>query len=611
MENKDLSRTYLMDTPGLQEMLGLRGIFGRWAARLVYKLLDLDEYNRMQAKYCDLEGPDFAARILEEVGVTYQIPENQLERIPKEGGFIMVSNHHYGTIDGLILESVVGSRRPDLKILTTFVLTLIPGLKDSFIPVNNFTIGAARSVNGIRTAMEHMAGGHPLGLFPAGEVATWQRRKKRTSLGRKRMVEDIPWAETIMKMVKRSGLPVIPVYFEGGNSRLFHLLGRIHPRLRTIRLPREMLNKRGLEVQVRIGHPVTAEEFAPMEAPALGKYLRSLCYALEAQCIEAQASDAKSHATPLAEPVPADIIRKEMEGLDDKILFGAGDYRLYLIRTGDAPNAMRELYRLREETFRAVGEGTGHPDDTDRYDDMYYHLVLWNIPDGAIAGAYRIGYCADVNTGPGGIPDIYTASLYNYKEAATPILSHCMELGRSFVTMRYQREVHPLRLLLGGLTTSTVRMPEVEYFLGPVSISDDYPRFYKSLIVYYLTRDFSFPDSKALVTPPHPFVPDFLSVNPEDLLAAVPHGDIDRFDRFLTHLSDGKYRLPVLVRKYFNCGARVACFNVDPDFNDSLDGLIFLKMKDFPRNSLRSFMRGASDGMRDLTFSRFYGNSPD
>ena len=153
----------------------MKGFLGKCVSRAAYHMLELEKPNRIQAKYSDLQGADFSARVLEEIGVSYEIPPEQLERIPQEGGFITVSNHHYGSIDGMILSAVIGARRPDYKILTTFLLSMIPSLRDSFIPVDNFTTGAARSVSGIRTALGHLSEGHPLGLFPAGEVATWQR----------------------------------------------------------------------------------------------------------------------------------------------------------------------------------------------------------------------------------------------------------------------------------------------------------------------------------------------------------------------------------------------------------------------------------------------------
>ena len=310
----------------------------------------------------------------------------------------------------------------------------------------------------------------------------------------------------------------------------------------------------------------------------------------------------------LAEEVPAGIIREEMAILSDRVLFESGDYRVYLIRSADAPDAMRELYRLREETFRLVGEGTGRPEDTDIYDSRYYHLILWNVPEGEIAGAYRIGDCGSVIAEHGGVGGIYTASLVRYSDEAVPVLSRCMELGRSFIRQKYQREVHTLRLLFAGLTVSSLNMPDALYYMGPVSISNDYPRFYQTLIVRFLMRDFSLPDAERIVAPTHPFVPDD-SADFDEMLKDIPAGDIDAFDHMMLSLSDGRYRLPVLVRQYFNCGARLACFNVDPDFTDSLDGLIFLDVRNFPPKKLRSFLRGVPDGLRDRVFEHFLGSA--
>ncbi len=592
----------------LQRMLGLKGFLGKAVTGLVYKVLEVDKVNEYQARHAHAMGPDFAREELKDIGISYHVPEGQLDRIPAEGGFITVSNHHYGSIDGMILSQVIGSRRPDYKILTTFFLSLIPSLRDSFIPVDNFSSGGARSISGIRTALGHIADGKPLGLFPAGEVATWQKGKNRTSLGTGKVVEDIPWAENIVKLVKKSGFLVIPIYFDGGNSRMFHLLGRIHPRLRTVRLIHEVFNKRGTTVKVRIGQPIPAAEIAGFDIPALGKYLRNRCYALEAQCIPAPVKADVTVQEPLADPVPADVVRAEIGKLTDKMLFEVGDYRAYLLRTEDAPETMRELYRLREETFRAVGEGTGKPFDTDAYDAYYKQMILWHVPDGQIAGAYRLGFGPEIMKERGGVPGFYSSTLVRYGEKAAPLLSRSLELGRSFVVQKYQRDIHPLRLLLTGLAVCTLKCPEMEYYSGPVSISNEVPHFYKSLITHYLKRDFPFPDAGQVATPTHPFTPDFLRVDPEGLLQ-IPDGNIDLFDRLLSTLSDGKYRLPVLVRKYFSCSARLVLFNVDPDFSDSLDGLIFLKYSDFPQKTIRAILRGLPDALQDEVWMHFYGTS--
>ena len=598
-----------MNREELQNELGLKGPVGRWISNRAYDFLKMDEVNSIQNRVRDYSGAAFAKLSLKELGVSYEVDEGQLKNIPAEAGFIVMANHHFGSLDGIILEAVFGEPRPDFKIMTTFLLSKIPGMHDLVIPVDNFSTGAARSLNGIRTAMKHMSEGRPLGLFPAGEVATWQPRKRRTAPGRKRIVEDIPWPSSVIKMAQRSGLPIIPVYFEGTNSKLFHILGKIHPRLRTVMLSREMLNKRGTNVKVRIGQPIDPEEISALEPEAAGRYLRSRSYALQAQCISSEGAARHEWAQPVAPQADPALIRAEADAIPaDKILFETGDYRMYLLRSSESPVLMDELYRLREETFRAVGEGTGQSVDTDKYDDYYYQLILWNIPNGEIAGAYRLGDCREIVERIG-VDGIYSASLYIYKKAAEPVLRKCIELGRSFVARKYQKEINPLRLLLAGIATATLRMPEAEYFLGPVSISNDYPVFYKSLAVHYLSREFPLEDGTLIVEPTHPFVSDFMAVNPDDLLLTLPKGDITKFDHLLATLSDGKYHLPVLVRKYFSCSAKLACFNVDPDFSDSLDGLILLRLSDFPRNTIRSIMRGMTDELRDSINIHFFGSN--
>ena len=266
----------------MQKTLGLKGKFGYWVAGKVLHLLAIDHVNDIQARHADLKGPAFSEKVLEEVGVKYEVPEEDLKNIPAEGGFITISNHHFGSIDGLILNAVVGSRRPDYKLLTTFLLALIPSLKEAFLPVDNLSGGKAdaKSVNGIRMALRHIADGGSIGFFPAGEVATWQHRKKRRE-GGFFTIQDKPWADNITKLIKRSGLPVVPIYFEGTNSKTFHRLGLIHPRLRTVRLIHELFNKQGTTVKVRIGRPILPEELEGREISELSWYLRSRCYALK------------------------------------------------------------------------------------------------------------------------------------------------------------------------------------------------------------------------------------------------------------------------------------------------------------------------------------------
>ena len=343
-----------------------------------------------------------------------------------------------------------------------------------------------------------------------------------------------------------------------------------------------------------------------MDVPTLGKYLRNRCYALEAQCQDCCGGSAAEGLAPLAAPVPAERVRAEIENLPERMLFELGDYRAYLIRSDEAPDTMRELSRLREETFRAVGEGCGQAEDTDTYDAHYRQMILWHVPNREIVGAYRLGFGPEIHRDHPGLSGFYSATLYRYGDKAEPLLARSMELGRSFIIQKYQREVQPLRLLLTGLGVSTLQCPDMEYFSGPVSISNAIPTFYKSLAVRYIERNYPMPDAGRIARAPHPFVPDFLSVDPDALLR-IPDKNVDALDRLLLALSGGRFRLPVLVRKYFSCGAKLVCFNVDPDFCDSLDGLIFLRYSDFPENTLNSIIRGLPDDLQDRIRERFYG----
>jgi putative hemolysin len=571
----------------LQRMLGVKGWLGKCLSGLIIKVLELDKVNRTQAKYASSMGPDFARDILQDQGITYDVPEGELDRIPADGGFITISNHHFGSLDGLILCDTVGRRREDYKILTTFMLSLIPNLSPNFLPVNN--LGGkndARSINSIRMALQHIKDGGALGLFPAGEVATYQKEGKRTAVSAQKVIEDKPWAPNMIRLIQKCGLPVVPIYFDGTNSRNFHFLGKIHPRLRTVRLVHELFNKRGTHIKVRIGQPVTPEEMTKFaSAEELGAYLRNLTYALEVNCIEEKKRADVQQMEPVMDPVDPAVVKAELDNIPERILFECGDYRCYFTRPDDIPGVMTEIARLREVTFRTVGEGSGKAKDTDIYDTYYKHLILWNIPNGEIAGAYRVGVGKEVLQRPEGF---YTASLFAFREGLKPYLPKALELGRSFITPRYRKEVLPLKLLLSGILTAGANCEGAEYTLGPVSVSSDFPTFYKSLILRYFLKNHSMENAENVVAPKTPFTPDFLRVNPDALLSGCK--SVEDLDRLLQYLSSGTLRLPVLFRKYACLGAKYVAFNIDKDFN-TLDAFIILWLGDMPENSFNSFAK--------------------
>lgn len=596
--------------------LHMKGPIGWLLASIAMPLLSLNKINKYSYKYRDYQGPEFSKKVLRQVGVRYQLDPNQFDYIPKEGAFITISNHHIGSIDGLMLSAIVGTMRPDYKLLTNFILTMLPSLKDSFFPVNPFSSGVSKrsSLQGLKMSMEHLAAGGALGLFPAGEVATYQPSSKKTAKG-KHIIEDTVWPTSMIKLIKDAGVPVVPIYFECYNSKFFYFLGRIHPILRTAWLVRELFNKRGQRIPVRIGRPITPDELNEYDnLEQLGGYLRSRVYAMESEFVNSNKVNAAApeNMLPLAIPRDKKAVLKEMAKLRENgnMLFQLSDYQCYLASTQDIPITLIEIGRRREEAFRATGEGTNNDIDTDEYDNYYKHLVLWDFRNKRIAGAYRIGIGSEIFENHGGIKGFYSSSLFNYSEQfAEEYLKNAIELGRSFVALDYQKEALPLMLLLKGLVLMLMRYPDAKYLFGPVSISNSYPKFYQSLMVHYISEKYSADIPDGMATPTTPFTPENLHIIPQDLLRRKMDS-LEKFDKFIMRLSDGKYRMPTLVKKYFKINVRIICFNVDPLFNYSLDGLILLKLSDYPKSDLLSMIRDVENPLeKEAILNRFgYSN---
>ncbi|MCR5709766.1 MAG: lysophospholipid acyltransferase family protein [Bacteroidales bacterium] len=604
-------KTKIINKSDIMKVIHMRGPIGWLLASLAMWVFGFNKVNKSNDRCKEYQGSDFSAHILKDAGINYDLKPQQFNNIPQDGPFIVVANHPIGSADGMILSAVIGTMRTDFKIMTNFILTMIPSLKDSFIAVNPFSDGvsARSSMAGIRFAKEHLAAGGSLGLFPAGEVSTYQRPRNRTTLKRHE-VEDIPWPKSMIKLIRNANVPVIPVYFEAANSKWFHFVGRIHPMLRTINLANELFNKKGKTIPMRIGKPIPPSEMAEYtDLEQFGGYLRSRVYAMEAEFNNSNEELMKPPelVTPISLPRDKKAVVKEFDRLAaaGKKLFEVADYQCYLADWAEIPIAMIELGRRREEAFRATGEGSNNAIDVDDYDKYYKHLILWDAKRKRIAGGYRLGIGTEIFEEHGGVEGFYTSSLFTYSPEFTEVLKQTIELGRSFVSIEYQKEALPLMLLLKGLMHSLMRYPDAVYFIGPVSISNSYPKFYQSLMVYYLEHKYGSTLPEKSAQPTTPFEPDYLKLNPKDLLRRKMD-TFEKFDRFLMRLSDNAYRMPTLVKKYMKVNAKILCFNVDPLFNYSLDGLIILRISDYPKAEIVSMSKDVTNVYeREAILNRF------
>lgn len=583
----------LISRQKVASLLGKPGVITNTIASVVMPVTGISEFNRIAAKYPGLNGRDFARQALECFGVSIDIRENELSFIPNEGACIIVCNHPFGMVDGLTIIDRISDIRPDTKILTNYLLSLIEPLDEFFMPVNPFEGGKHSSLQGIKMAKEHLENGGVLVLFPAGEVSS--------DCNEERIVKDIPWQTSMMKLIQHSAVPVVPLYFHGQNSARFHRMGHIHPSLRTVRLVKEALNKQGTVVPVRIGKPIPASEYAGFtDLKKMAAWLYNRTYVLEAEV-----ADDKTIAPIAGEPVeahvPVETLLEELRKNAADHLFTSDKYEVYFSRYENIPNMINELGICREETFRAVGEGTGSPKDLDKYDEYYGHLYIWDSVENELVGSYRFGMGKEIME-KYGIHGFYSDSLFRYDEKMAPVLRETLELGRSFVHVKHQKSPLPLMLLMEGIFAVALKHDWIKYYCGPVTTSGAYPIFYRSLMLKYMRDYHSSTEFKSMVSPIDPFVPDFGRVNLDDLLAGRTFETVEHFDRYMMKLSSGRYRMPTLVKKYLRLGVKVLDFNVDPTFNYCVDSLIFIRLSDFTKDDVDGFTKDIED--RDFVYKR-------
>lgn len=550
-------------------------------------LMRLFMYDKVNKLYRDSYNEDpllFIEALFENLKVTVEVKDNELERIPKEGPFIIVANHPYGFIDGLIMIKLLLNRRPDSKVMANFMLEKIEPLKQSFFAVNPFEGDhvKASSFGGLRKTLQHLRDGHPLGLFPAGEVSTKYKGTKK--------IADRDWQESAIKIIKAAKVPVIPLFFQGTNSGWFHLLGKIHPALRSARIPTEIFNKRGETISLRIGNAIKPAEIAEFETDKkVGNFLRAKTYALGADV------SLKKYFRPnlqalkkpqaIIEAVPKELQMLEIKRFKpENLILEQGDFGVYIAQASEIENILREIGRIREITFRAVGEGSNEAIDIDEYDLYYRHLFIWDNKREQIAGAYRIG-TGDEIMQDYGKHGFYTQSLFRYKDEFNPILKQTVELGRSFITKDYQTKPLPLFLLWRGILHFLLQNEQFRYIIGPVTISNQYSGISKWLIIEFIKRNYYSPELASMVNPRTEFEVKNRDKD-EKLLDAINFSDLGKLDKLISEIEPSESKVPVLLKKYLKQNAKIIGFNIDPKFNDALDGLMILDMNDLPQGTI-------------------------
>ena len=568
------------------------GFIGTLIGWGLMKVLKISTLNKFYKKNKHLSGIDFLDSILDEFQIKFEIPEEDLKRLPKDGAYITVSNHPLGGIDGILLLKLMLEQRSDFKIIANFLLHRIEPMKPYIMPVNPFEDrkDVKSSLTGFKNSILHLREGHPLGIFPAGEVSTYRDGK---------LVVDKDWEEAAIKLVKKAEVPVVPIYFHAKNSKLFYKLSKISDTFRTAKLPSEVLTQKRRTIKVRIGRPISVDdqkEHASLEE--FSEFLRRKTYMLsnafedKSKILDNIQSTLKIPKEPkrIVTPVDNGLMANEIDSLRENEcrLLQSKNYEVFLAEAQSIPNILREIGRLREITFREVGEGTNEAIDLDTFDTYYHHMFLWDNEAKLIAGAYRMGLGSKIFERYG-IDGFYLQDLFRFEPELHKMMSESIEMGRAFIIKNYQQKPMPLFLLWKGIVHITLRFPEHKFLIGGVSISNQFSNFSKSLMIEFMKSHYYDPYIAQYVHPKKEFKVKLKDAD-KDFVFDESEADLNKFDKIIDEIEPGALRLPVLLKKYIKQNARLVAFNVDPLFNNAVDGLMYIKIADLPESTVRPVM---------------------
>lgn len=599
-----ITKEDLIKVSGLSKL----GLLKTPAAAAIMRLTKITEVNKLYNILRDKKGKDFFDSFVRERGLKYIVFEEDLAKIPKTGPFIVVSNHPLGAIDGILMTKILSEIRPDFKVMGNFLLEKIKPMEPYVISVNPFENRkeVRNSTTGMRETLKHLQNGGCVGIFPAGEVSN-----KNNPLGE---IRDRAWEIPALKLIKRAKVPVVPMYFHAKNSRLFYQAAKLHPELQTLLLPAEMMHKREKPIRIRIGKPVSVKMLEDHDSvEEMGEFLQKKIYMLKSY-YEKRKSIAEHLKLPnlklnfpllkaenvvqnIIDETPHEDLVAEIIQLrkKEKMLFRNGNYEVFFCTYQEIPSIMREIGRQRELTFRKIGEGSNLPFDLDNYDEHYHHLFLWDSQAECLVGAYRMALGHEVMK-KHGLSGFYTSSLFEFDPELRPFFRKVIEMGRAYISTDYQQKPLPLFLLWRGIVHVCLRNPEHKFLMGGVSISDKFSEFSKSLMIEFMRSNYY---DSAVAQYIHPKKEFKVKLKDRDkhLFFEEVESDLNKLDKIIDDL-EPEMRLPVLIKKYIKQNAKVVSFNVDPSFNDAIDGLMYIRISDLPESTIKPVLEEMSEQIR-------------
>lgn len=524
------------------------------------KITHEQEVNRFLEQHKQLEGFDFIDEVLDYFNFSYSVTHRHRTNIPATGRVVIVANHPLGALDGLCLLKLVGEVRRDVKIVANDMLLNFSALSSLFLPVDNLSKSTRKS--SISRIVDCLNNDEAVIVFPAGEV----------SRIRPGGVRDGKWNTGFLNFAKKTQSPILPIYVEARNSSLFYSASMVYKPLSGMMLAHEMFNKNSKTISMRVGESIAYQQIEQLplikaeKAKLLRRHLYRLAKGKKPLFVTEQT---------IAHPQERRAIKKELQQAE---LLGetADNKKIYLFDYQSNSAVMQEIGRLREMTFRQVGEGTGKKRDLDHYDRDYRHLILWDEQELEIAGAYRIGEVGRIHEMG---HQIYTSELFQFNPSMQAYFPLSIELGRSFVSPKYWGK-RSLDYLWYGIGAYLKRYPQIRYLFGPVSLSNTYPDFAKALIVSFYQKYYADKDSLAAAKVPYIFDIDIQQRVSTTLVNQEADKDFAAMREQLAHMN---VTVPTLYKQYADIcepsGVRFIDFNVDANFGNCIDGLVMVDLQ--------------------------------
>lgn len=555
---------------------GTLGVLFRLFGPIADRILGLKEMNDRFRKHglTGLDPKSFVEKVLEALKVKIDYEPEQLQRIPKEGPVVIVANHPYGGIEGIILAALIGRVRSDVKFLVNTMLRVVVELRDLFIFTNPLVKNHAGNIRSLRLCREWLDNSHLLVIFPAGRVAFYQRGKG--------MITDGSWNRIAARMVRLSHAPVVPIHISGTNSPLFDFLGRIYYRFRLLMLPRELLKAENRSVTVRIGKPIPYAQLSRFNSSGtLTRYLRMRTYLLDSDRV-VHIRNTKKDSLPIVAAVSPQHMQTEIDSLPkEQRLLSLRNTTVYYAYYEQIPQTVVEIARLREIAFRELDEGSGQALDTDGFDKTYIHLFLWDESERQIIGSYRMGPLDRLLQG-GDVNQLYLSRLFRFSPSFLERVTPGLEMGRSFLRKEHQRTFYGLLLLWRGIGEFILRHPYYHTLYGTVSLSTTYHPYSLALMSKVLVGE------KLEVEPIKRFKP-ILPIEVE-LYVRRHRPSVKELSRLVKAIEPNNIDIPILVKQYLRIGARFHSIAVDRGFNNTPGALLSVDLRRASPEAMKLYM---------------------